>query len=216
MCNLYDIGRPRTKARDDWDEALAKALRETEAALSKKSGIRKTDPGLVVVRDDSGGLRGSVMRWGFARTFNPAVNNARSDKLDEMWSEAWRSRRRCLIPISAYYEWTGSAGKKQTYAFRDGHDPDRALWAAGLWEEGEQGAAFSMITTTSAGPAKEIHDRMPVLLPTEARMEFIEDPDPRGLLVSCESPLEIFRCLNPLKNPAEHAGPVPDDFLPGF
>jgi putative SOS response-associated peptidase YedK len=42
------------------------------------------------------------MRWGFHRDFNPAINNARSDKLEGgMWKEAFHVRR-CVIPMSLF------------------------------------------------------------------------------------------------------------------
>lgn len=216
MCNLYDLGRPRSRTRDDWEVALERALGESAERSPKRFGIRKTDPGIVLLRSGTDDLSGAVMRWGFERSFNPAVNNARSDKLDGMWSEAWENRRRCLIPISTFYEWTGSTGNKQTYAFRNGENHENLLWAAGIWERGESGDAYSMLTTNSSGPTAEIHHRMPVLLPQSAREEYLDTSDPRQLLVPFEGNLEIFRCLNPLRNPTDHVGPVADDFLPGF
>ncbi len=73
------------------------------------------------------------MRWGFHRSFNAAINNARSDKLASgMWADALRERR-CVIPVSVFYEWgPGVGGRKQAHEFR--HPDDDYLWVAGLWE----------------------------------------------------------------------------------
>jgi putative SOS response-associated peptidase YedK len=60
--------------------------------------VRKSDPGVVVTAD----LGVEVMRWGFHRSFNPSVNNARSNKLaGGMWAAAFRERR-CVIPITPF------------------------------------------------------------------------------------------------------------------
>ena len=46
-----------------------------------------------------------IMRWGFHRPFNPLINNARSDKLEAgMWADTSRERR-CVIPMTLFYEW---------------------------------------------------------------------------------------------------------------
>ena len=46
----------------------------------------KSDPGAVARTDG----RVEVIRWGFHRSFNPSINNARSDKLEAgMWQDAF-------------------------------------------------------------------------------------------------------------------------------
>ncbi len=71
MCNTY-IVRPKRGA-----QGLAQWINEAAAKLAFEL-VRKSDPG-VVVRADG---RVNLMRWGFHREFNPAINNARSDKLE--------------------------------------------------------------------------------------------------------------------------------------
>ena len=123
------------------------AKRVADAAERLKSElVRKSDPG-VVMRADG---RVEIMRWGFHRNFNPSINNARSDKLEAgMWAEAFHDRR-CVIPMSLFYEWgpgvAGRGGRKQAHEF---HDPDDdCLWVAGIWEESpELGPCYSMVTT---------------------------------------------------------------------
>src|SRR6056297_1394820 len=99
MCNLYDIGRGRHQSRDEWEKAVAEVIHDIERPF----GIRKTDPGVVAILKD-GEPFAETMRWGFERPYNPAVNNARSEKLDGTWSKPWREKRRCLIPVSTFYE----------------------------------------------------------------------------------------------------------------
>lgn len=215
MCNLYDIGRPRRgKTDDDWEKAIQETLAETESKLKRTHGIRKTDPGLVLVeREGKPEIR--IMRWGFQREFNPAINNARSDKLDGMWKSAWENRQRCLIPIETFYEWSGPAGQKQTFAFRAFQHGD-ILWAGGLWEERDGQAAYSMLTTDASAQVSDVHHRMPLLLTPPDFESFLGESHPTRLLTPFSESLEIFRCENPLKNPAGHAGPVKENFLPGF
>jgi len=84
MCNTYRI-RPKRGAR-----GLAQRVNEG-AAKPVSDLVRKSDPG-VVVRADG---RVDLMRWGFHREFNPAINNARSDELESgMWREAFSEAAR--------------------------------------------------------------------------------------------------------------------------
>lgn len=183
MCNLYDIG-PGPEKAEGWIAEAIRALGE----LSKTTGLRKTDPGLVVTAE----LQPRVMRWGFHRAFNPAINNARAEKLvDGMWSEAFRERR-CLIPLACFYEWSGPKGRKQTHRLR----PPRPgwLWAAGIWEDhAELGPCYSMVTTAANEAVAAIHDRMPALLAQPE--DFLTASKPPG---PSAVPLAIEDCANPL------------------
>jgi putative SOS response-associated peptidase YedK len=210
MCNLYDIGPTRHARRNDWERALAAAAEKRE----KIYGIRKTDPGMVLV-PGAGGPEAKTMSWGFVRNYNPSVNNARSEKLDGTWSVPWKEKRRCLIPLATYYEWSGPTGKKQTFALQS-PDPGEWLWAAGLWEAGESGAFYSMITRAASPSLEFLHDRMPTLLNPSDFDEFLQADDPRHLFVGTEPEVSFFRCKNPLLHPSRHQGPEPIDMLPGF
>lgn len=147
---------------------MAQRVSEATARLASEM-VRKSDPGVVVRADRPV----EVMRWGFLREFNPSINNARSDKLEGgMWREAFHERR-CVIPMSLFYEWgPGNGGRKQAHEF---HAPgDDYLWAAGLWEEHREfGLCYSMITTAASPLMTPIHDRMPGLLRPEQISEWL-------------------------------------------
>ena len=186
MCNTYVI-RPKRGAK-----GLAHQVNEAAAKLVSDL-VRKSDPG-VVVRADG---RVEIMRWGFHREFNPAINNARSDKLESgMWREAFHERR-CVIPMSLFYEWgPGNDGRKQAHEF---HDPDdNSLWVAGIWEDHREfGPCYTMVTTAASPLMAPIHDRMPALLRPEEMQEFLAgsghwdfQPFAGSLVVTpCQSPL---------------------------
>ena len=77
-------------------------------------------------------------------------------------------RKRCLIPVSGYYEWQDTPGGKQPWYFTP-RDGSPALTIAGLWDEwnaetGEPLKSRTMIITEPNEFVAEVHDRMPVLL----------------------------------------------------
>jgi putative SOS response-associated peptidase YedK len=141
------------------------------------------------------------MRWGFHRNFNPAVNNARSDKLaGGMWAAACRERR-CVIPVTLFYEWGPGVGNRKQ-AFEFGNPADDFLWIAGLWEDHpECGRCYSMMTTAAPPLMAPIHYRMPaVLLPTEIP-EFLSGAS--WTLEPFAGPLTVTPCASPLARPQE-------------
>jgi putative SOS response-associated peptidase YedK len=131
-----------------------------------------------------------------------------------MWKAAWEEKRRCIIPVSTYYEWSGPKGQKQTHAFRAPEDY-YWIWAAGVWEDSaEHGYCYSMLTTNGSEKTQPIHDRMPAILREDQLEEFLKADNPQHLLQP-SSGVAIFACENPLKNP-HHDGPVMTPMLPGF
>lgn len=191
MCNTYRI-KPKRGAN-----SLAQRVSEATARLASEL-VRKSDPG-VVVRADG---RADLMRWGFQRDFNPAINNARSDKLKGgMWRDAFHERR-CVIPMTLFYEWgPGMSGRKQAHEFRDPEDD--YLWAAGIWEEhSELGPCYTMITTDSPPLMAPIHDRMPALLRPEEMQEWLAGTGSWDFQ-PFTGPLVVAPCASPLAKQSE-------------
>jgi putative SOS response-associated peptidase YedK len=186
MCNTY-IVRPKRETK-----GLAQQISEATARLTSAL-VRKSDPGIVMRADG----RVEMMRWGFHREFNPSINNARSDKLEGgMWKNAFHQRR-CVIPMTLFYEWgPGVGGRKQAYEFGD--PDDDFLWVAGVWEPHSAfGPCFSMITTDASLLMSPIHDRMPALLRPEEMHEWLAG-DGRWDFQPFAGPLVVTPCDSPL------------------
>lgn len=133
---------------------------------------------IVVTRDTPEGPRrvlglarfGLVPYWAKELAIGNKLFNARAETLRD--KPAFREsfeRRRCLVPVSGFYEWQkDAAGKSHRYRFAPAGG---GLWAlAGLWSswrspEGEKVGSFTIITTRPNGVVAPIHDRMPVVLP---------------------------------------------------
>jgi putative SOS response-associated peptidase YedK len=131
-----------------------------------------------VVRLDAEGRRELVrMRWGLVPFFwskplkeVPATFNARADTVHEkpMFREAFK-RRRCIIPASGFYEWTGEKGDKTPHLFTAA-DGNPVLAFAGLWdkwrnkETGEEVLSATIVVSGASEWMAPYHDRMPVLL----------------------------------------------------
>jgi putative SOS response-associated peptidase YedK len=123
-----------------------------------------------------GGRELVPMRWGLVPSWwkkplneLPSTFNARAETVAEkpMFRSAFKSRR-CIIPASGFYEWTGAKGAKTPHYFTSpSGDP---LAFAGLWETwqdpeaGETVLSATIIVGAATKWMSRFHDRMPVLL----------------------------------------------------
>jgi len=161
-----------------WSEVHAfLSLIGTPQNLRPHYNIAPTDK-VDVVRLDRQGRRELVsMRWGLVPYFwkktlkeAPATFNARAETVADkpMFREAFR-RRRCIIPASGFFEWTGEKGDKQPHLFTAA-DGSPILAFAGLWEKwrdpasGEEVLSCTIIVSGASVWMAPYHDRMPVLL----------------------------------------------------
>ena len=111
---------------------------------------------------------GLIPFWAKDRKIGYRTINARAETVES--KPAYRAafkHRRCLIPVSGFYEWKALASGKQPYCIRPKRAPLFAL--AGLYEhwQGQGGEAVDScsIIVTGANPAmRAIHERMPVIL----------------------------------------------------
>lgn len=130
---------------------------------------------VVLVRD--GERLVDQFRWGlvpfWAKSLEAAAKysliNARGEEISDKRSYAKAFRfRRCVVPLSGFYEWMRDGKHKRPFAI---HRQDRAIMSvAGVWEQWQSGDAtapvlsFSIVTTRANTVMAGIHDRMPVVL----------------------------------------------------
>jgi putative SOS response-associated peptidase YedK len=128
--------------------------------------IRPTDR-VPIILPGNDQLELRLARWGFSTPAGASrqlsLFNARDDKLEQspIWRDGFYSRR-CLVPASAFFEWSGLNGAKVKY--RIGLSSGRGFGMAGIWQTTEDGLEFTVITTTPNEVVAELHDRMPVIV----------------------------------------------------
>jgi putative SOS response-associated peptidase YedK len=161
MCNDYEQHIRYAEYRQALGEVeLAAAEHQGEADLAQADDIRIGDLG-PVMRLEGGEIMLSSMRFGFPPPLGKKagpVFNFRSE------GRSFATSRRCLIPASAFFEFTGTKYPKAKHRFTLNHAP--FLCIAGLWREGQanQPPAFTMLTTAPGPDVAPIHNRQVVVL----------------------------------------------------
>jgi putative SOS response-associated peptidase YedK len=170
MCGRYTL----TSA----PEAIRALFRYDEYPnFPARFNIAPTQP-IAIVRMVDGKRQFALVRWGLLPSWvkDPAafslLINARGESVcDKPAFRAAMKRRRCLIPADGFYEWQvrGKGPKQPFYIHARSGMP---LAFAGLWEtwmgpNGEEVETAAIVTTDANRTLRPIHDRMPVIVPSE-------------------------------------------------
>src|SRR4051794_309785 len=143
-------------------------------ALTPRYNIAPTQTTPIVVAVGKGrGLH--MVRWDLVPSWSRDLSlgarmiNARAETLEEKTSyRVALQSRRCLVPASGFYEWQAQGAKKQPYKIelrRGGLMAFAGLWEKWEPENGEPVESFTIITTEASKLVREVHDRMPVIIP---------------------------------------------------
>jgi len=194
-----------------WEEIYAyySFIGETPTNWGPDFNVCPTDPvGAVLLRD--GKRKFERMRWGLVpywwskplKQLGLSTFNARAETVETkpFFRDAFK-RRRCLIPVSGYYEWEYRDGPKkppQPWYFTPA-DGSPVLTTAGLWDEwrnketGETIRSCTMIITAPNRFVAEVHDRMPVLLAPEQFDAWLDGSAGKEVLVPTPQDMLVRR-----------------------
>lgn len=176
-----------------------------------------------VVLENDGERVLELMRWGLVPSWAKSVAdaskysliNARGEEIDQKRSyKGPFERRRCIVPLSGFYEWVREDVKnKRPFAI---YRKDKGIMSvAGVWESWkskdseEEIRSFSLITIGANSFMEKIHDRMPVILDEENENAWLnpenKDSDAlKSLLQPSSSELlgahEVSKLVNSPKN----------------
>ena len=204
MCNDYEQHVSyRQYIQALHEQGLRAAQHQGDADLPPADDIRIGDIGPVMRMEEDGVVALSPMRFGFppaqtrgGKSRGGPVFNFRSE------NRSFAESRRCLIPASAFFEFTGQKYPKAKHRFTLLDFPFMAI--AGLWRpadrlSGEGGGtgdsnqppSFAMLTTVPGPDVAAIHHRQIVVL----------------------RPQDWGRWLNPTRPESELLKPLPEGSL---
>lgn len=197
MCGRFTLTSPL--------EALTELFGFLERPnLEPRANIAPTQDVLAVRAGGNGQRHAVMLRWGLLpswaknRRVGARLINARAEGIAtaSAFRKAFASRR-CLIAADGFYEWQtlGDGGKQPLRICRE----DGAPFAfAGLWERWHDPAepesappveSCTIVTTEANALLRPIHERMPVILPSEAQAAWLGESD-AGVLQELLRPIE--------------------------
>ncbi len=183
---------------------------------------------VVRLHPETGARHLDLLRWGllphWARGDPKKVRqpiNARAETVatSPMFRDAF-ARRRCLVPIDAFYEWQVTPGGKLPHAVA--REDGAVLVLAGLWdgwrgEGGEVIRSYTVVTTNAVDQLGHLHERMPVVLEREDWPAWLgEAPgDPAALMRPSQAAFRVWPVssrVNSVRNDGpDLVAPVNDD-----
>ena len=119
MCTAYELG----KRGGSFPDRLTAQAVDVLLEIAETRVRRPTLAAPIIVADGSA----RTMSWGFRRSFAAKTNghatvmrtivNSREDKLDgRTWKKAFMENR-CLVPVTAFFEWTEVGGRNNGVLF---------------------------------------------------------------------------------------------------
>jgi len=177
-----DVSEIKLDLKIDWDDIADYRPRWNAAPTSK----------LPVVVFKNGERILTLMRWGLVPSWAKDIKigyatfNARAEGIATRpaFRPAWNAEQRCLVIADGYYEWRDT--DKQPFAVALGN---RGIMTfAGLWDrwrspDGSTLKSFTIITTRANALLRPLHDRMPVLIPSDRWADWLgETPAAAGAL----------------------------------
>jgi putative SOS response-associated peptidase YedK len=163
MCNDYEqhvAWAAYRKAMEQLDLGLPTG--QSELDLPQAADIRVNDTGPVMR------LAGNVVEL-VRMTFGLPPKGPRGGPVFNFKSEGRRfdKSNRCLIPATAFFEFTGKRYPKAKHRFA--LKGARFMAIAGLWREtgGDESPAFAMLTTAPSEDVRPYHDRQVAVLRPE-------------------------------------------------
>jgi putative SOS response-associated peptidase YedK len=195
MCGRYDMSE--TPAR------LGSRYRIDVGQLdfAPNTDVRPTTLNPVILLRD-GKREGELMRWGlvpyWANDPKAITNcfNARSESAYQkpMFRGSFKNKR-CLVPASAFYEWTHVPGVPRKVKYRISRSDGDLVALAGLWDywhrEDQEILSYTILTTVPNEMMAELHDRMPAILGEEEWDEWLAPESSidslRAMCMSCPS-----------------------------
>ncbi len=171
MCSRYNLTSS--------PEAVRALFRLTGIdSFPPRYNIAPTQPVAIVRMTPDAQRELRLVRWGLIpgwvkdpRKIRLMINARAESVTDKASFRGPLRHRRCLVPATGFYEWTGAARARIPYLF---HPRDGGLIAFGglaehwLGADGSELESMAIVTVAANATVAPYHDRMPLIVPPEA------------------------------------------------
>ncbi len=199
MCGRYNF---TVEQSDEIRDILEKLNAKFHQTAVKNGEIFPSEQAPILIEEEKE-VSPVVSGWGFPKYDGKGVIiNARAESAME--KRTFRDsliNRRCIIPSTGFYEW--DAGKNK-FLFR--LEDTNALYMAGLYNIYQGELRYVILTTEANASMKEIHTRMPLVLPKKELATWILDQSATGDLLKSVPPQLVRQAVSGRKSEEESFG----------
>jgi putative SOS response-associated peptidase YedK len=202
MCNRYGYQAPISRLVDEFSQTRIPLIFRDGAVpnLEPREHIRPTNTAKIIrpldASDPFVGVELVDARWWLIPFFHrkgvkdwkPMCTNARAETVatTATYREAFR-RRRCLVPATHFFEWTGEKGAKVMWKFTK--VGSEIFCFPGLWDRAHTTdgpvESFTIVTTAPGADCAPYHNRQPVILERDQWGPWLDlSADPSSLLTA--------------------------------
>ena len=183
MCGRYQFS---AADYDEFEEIVRQAQqhsRNSELNFKTVSDICPSMTAPILVANGSKAAA-VFMPWGLPNQYNKRMINARAETVTQkpMFRRAIAGKR-CVVPVSGFYEWDT---RKQQYLLTL---PGQPIYLAGIYDRYDEMNYFVILTTEPNESVRDIHDRMPLMVPRDKIMAWLTDPAFALNLLATKPPL---------------------------
>lgn len=160
MCGRYNF---TVEQSEEIQEILEKVNAKFHGNKVKTGEVFPTNQAPILIAEHKE-ISPTVCSWGYPKFDQKGIIiNARSETAFEKktFRESLVSAR-CIIPSTGFYEWDQ---EKNKYLFLP--NDSNALYMAGLYRFYKDEMRFVILTTDANDSLKEVHHRMPLIIPKE-------------------------------------------------
>ena len=181
MCNRYGYLAPISRLVDEFSQIRIPLVFRDGAVpnLEPREHIRPTNAAPIIRPIDPAapgqGVELVDARWWLIPFFHrkgvkdwkPMCTNARAETVatTATYREPFK-RRRCLVPATHFFEWTGEKGAKIMWRFTKSNSD--IFCFPGLWDRAQTAdgpvESFTIVTTAPGPDCEPYHNRQPVIL----------------------------------------------------
>lgn len=158
MCGRYNF---TVEQSDEVREILEQLNAKLHGTQARTGEVFPTNQ-VPILRKEESKVEPALSIWGFPKFDQKGVIiNARSETAFE--KRTFRDgllNRRCIVPSTGFYEWDSA---KQKFMFR--LEGTNALYMAGLYSYYQEELRFVILTTEANESMKDVHNRMPLVIP---------------------------------------------------
>ncbi|MDO5292119.1 MAG: SOS response-associated peptidase [bacterium] len=176
MCGRFNVDFEEQK---ELKEILKELNQKHPGNRIKHGDVYPTDTA-AILRADEAKIVPELSVWGFPGFQGKGVIiNARSETVFEkrMFKDSMVTRR-CLIPMTGFYEWDE---QKNKYLFKDGAD---VMYVGGIYNEYKGQNHFVILTTAANDSMREVHNRMPLIIAERDRESWLKEREKTNSILS--------------------------------